>query len=63
MIVFLLVTGILLGMISVFQEVSEEHVTRVYDPNWNGIEGSGKNIGDPPAPCGERGGSGGGTPG
>lgn len=63
MIVFLLVTGILLGMISVIEEVCEGNVGGEYDPAYNGIEGSGGDIGDLPAPCGERGGSGGGTPG
>ncbi len=62
-VVLLLVTGIILGMISVIEEVCEGNVGGAYDSAYNGIEGTRGDIGDLPAPCGEGGGSGGGTPG
>ncbi len=65
--VFLLVTGILLGMISVIEEASEEHVSGAYDTASCNEEGSGG--GSPsefnPVTCdgGGSGGDGGGIPG
>ncbi len=60
MMVFLLVTGILLGVISVIEEVSERNVGGEYDPTCNGIEGIEGDIPPNPAPCGGGEGSGGG---
>ncbi len=62
-IVFLLLVGIILGMISVAQEVTEEHVSGAHDETCNGTEGIGGDTPPSPAPCGGGEGSGGGVPG